>query len=119
MSTEARRYATEHNLCPSGAGDGTIGTQGIVYGNCGAAWMFVSDDVIGDAPADFAYGTASILGTIVYTDLRINWTVVIGRWGATTLLTPPSPGGATAASATSLPNLSNPSRAAIGRLIIR
>jgi hypothetical protein len=68
LSGKARTYAAERNLCPTGPSTNTV-----TEGNCGKAWLFVVDDVVGDRIGRINFGVTSILGTIVYHTFGVSW----------------------------------------------
>jgi hypothetical protein len=71
MSAGAYHYAVEHNLCPAASGPGT---QTLIWGNCGAAWAFIYDDVSGDGVVRYNWGAFSTLGVIVHRSFLVDWT---------------------------------------------
>lgn len=71
MSKSVHQYAVAHDYCPP-AGAGDVGTNGIVYGNCGSSEIWI-DDAPGVGWASITYGFYSQLGGVVYRSLSVGF----------------------------------------------
>jgi hypothetical protein len=68
LAGKARTYATEHGICRTGPSANTV-----TEGNCGKAWLFVVDDILGDRVGRINFGATSVLGPIVWHNFYVNW----------------------------------------------
>lgn len=73
MSTAARKYATDHKLCPTRTDQAS--PQATMNGICGSSWIDIFDDVRGDGQARVVWGANSFLGVIVYRELAVSWAI--------------------------------------------
>jgi hypothetical protein len=72
MTSSAREYAVANRLCTAdGRPVEKPGTFGVVTGNCGSSWMWISNANGGNAR--FVYGYASSQGTVIAHVLRVSW----------------------------------------------
>ncbi|MFI9386120.1 hypothetical protein [Kutzneria sp. NPDC052558] len=68
MTAQAHDYAVDHGLCTRSGG---ITPQGVVTGDCGDSYIWVTNR--GGGTANISYGFDSSLGTVVYRGLHVSW----------------------------------------------
>jgi hypothetical protein len=69
LTGAAKKYAEEHNYCPSDRGG--VSPDNIVVGDCGSSWLFVTN--LGAGQAAFDMGAASTVGAIAYASYNTGW----------------------------------------------